>query len=234
MSCPAHGLAASRGMLVKGDVDLIRDTIAHMSDSKELLVVDLGSGSGTTALSVFAERANGVKIIGIESKEKELYWASVAVENIGRTKDWTPIIGDVLDKEVQPPKKVDFLMIDIIGNIRTILETWLPRMAPGGAVWIHSPNDPSVQEVISRLVSEGRFLVGTRIGSSLVGGVGLPPESETIKEEVIDRPQEREEETPPPEPETPPCELCGYEPDPNKSYSRSMRAHMKSHKNDSE
>ena len=244
MSCHAHGLAASRGMLTREDVDLIGNIVEPMTDSETILVVDLGSGSGTTALSVFAVRERDVKIIGIESKESELYWATEAVKNIGRSKDWAAILGDVLDPINIPSSKINFLMIDIVGNFDKILELWLPHMAPSGAVWIHNHKEPSVEAAIDKVITDGKFLVGAVINkSSLVGSAinessAIPPKKkqEDVKDELVST-TEREGTFHSSSQKTvgedrPPCKVCGHITNPEKNYKNAMSAHMRKHAKD--
>ena len=48
MSCPAHGLAESRRMITPEDVDHIRELASRLPSKG--IVVDLGTGSGTSLL----------------------------------------------------------------------------------------------------------------------------------------------------------------------------------------
>lgn len=234
MSCPAHALAASRGMLNAEDVDLIGHIVKSMTESEPLLVVDLGSGSGTTAFSVFAVRERDVKIVGIESKEVELYWATQGVKNIGRSRDWDAILGDALDPVNIPSQPINFLMVDIIGNFDRILELWLPHMAPNGAVWIHNHREPSVALAIERLITDGKFLVGASNNTSLVGNlihefISTDDSSPSAKTESLTTPL-RQEKSPSKDEDRPPCKVCGHTTNPEKNYKNAMSAHMRKHK----
>lgn len=162
MTCPAHQLAASRQMLVKEDVDLIRSLVKKLPDDS-VTVVDLGAGSGTSALSVFAERESAVTIYGIDYEEDVLNWASKAVENIGREADWVPVVGDI--GEIPEIGKVDLLLLDVNGDTETILRRWLPVLSPQAYIWVHDYGKPrdfglnydpqkSVKQGIDLLVKE--------------------------------------------------------------------------------
>ena len=96
MTCAAHGLARTRGFLLGEDVDLIRKLAKQIRSRRRSpipLVADIGAGSGTTALSVFAELPPGqVHVYTYDVDQANLDWAALAVANEGRSADWTPML----------------------------------------------------------------------------------------------------------------------------------------------
>ncbi len=141
MSCAAHGLAASRKMLVQEDVDLIREAVAMLPSDRVVQVVDLGLGSGTTALSVFAERLENVRVLSVDS---DVYWGSEAVKNIGRLDDFRAVKDSILTASAEVSNgEVDMLIVDCDpDDTERILKVWIPKLAAGALVWVHDYGDP--------------------------------------------------------------------------------------------
>lgn len=206
MSCPAHEIAAVKGTMSSGEVDNLIG-IARGLPAGNVLVYDLGSGVGTTALCVMQGRQSAIEIVSIDNREQEIYWAGVAMKNIGREADWHGISGDVLDKGLIPTRPIDLLIIDVDDvNVDDIFKLWRPAMSLNGVVWF-----------------SGKLM-----------DVNLANEEETKTEEVNSEEAEVEEteiEKASSE-ERPPCEKCGYVPPEEKSYVHAMRAHKRSHKSD--
>ncbi|KKL97429.1 hypothetical protein LCGC14_1834620, partial [marine sediment metagenome] len=114
MSCNAHALAASRRMLVAQDVDLIQETLRQVAKGtrvKNLTVVDIGAGSGTTALSAL-EAGPDVTVYSYDDDPDAINWAEEAVKNIGRSDDWHKLV--TLDElaEALGNKQIRFAMMD--------------------------------------------------------------------------------------------------------------------------
>src|SRR3990167_775411 len=141
MTCPAHALAASRNRLTQEDVNCIRSLSSKLSP--KAIVADVGAGSGTTALSVFAERDGDIKIISVDNDETELHWATQAVKNIGKEEFFSPIFADAIEAAKQFRSfYFDMLLVDISFNVREILTAWLPKLKAGAPVWIHDYGNP--------------------------------------------------------------------------------------------
>lgn len=171
MSCPAHALAASRRMLVREDVDLIRELVGRLPTIRKVFVVDLGAGSGTTALAVFAERAERVKVSTIDIDSEALRWAAVAVENIGRLEDWEGFQGEADKGPEADWPRVDLLLLDADHSYQAVkrdLVAWLPSVKRGGLVWVHDYGDPAdfglrskatpgVKRAVDEFVRKGDF-----------------------------------------------------------------------------
>ncbi|KKM76616.1 hypothetical protein LCGC14_1378380 [marine sediment metagenome] len=138
MSCPAHALAASRGMLAAADVDLIREVVADLSPGDT--VVDVGAGSGTTALAIFAERGD-LRVVSIEADVNIMNWCRQAVENIGASKGWDDRVEDAVEAAASfPDGHASFIILDAAHKekeVKAELEAWLPKLAPGGFLLVH-------------------------------------------------------------------------------------------------
>ncbi len=138
MSCPAHALAASRGMLAAADVDLIREVVAKLPSGAT--IVDVGAGSGTTALAVFAERTT-MHLVSIEADVSIMNWARQAVENIGASELWDDRVEDAIEAAASfPDAHASFIILDAAHDedaVRAELEAWLPKLAPGGYLLVH-------------------------------------------------------------------------------------------------
>lgn len=182
MTCPAHALAASRRMLVREDVDLIRELVKDRLKSSTppahmVRVVDLGAGSGTAALAVFAEAPPGrVRVITVDNEAEALDWAGLAVGNIERADDWERIQADAADSSSLLPTtregpNIDLLLVDAEHAYQAVkdeLAAWLPLLREGGLVWVHDYGDPKdfglhskvtpgVKRAVNELVRKGEL-----------------------------------------------------------------------------
>lgn len=214
MTCPAHDLAASRRMLVKADVDLIRDSVATLlgrsisraAPTVGVYVVDLGAGSGTTALAVFAEAPPGdTKVVTIDNDEDALNWAQAAVENIGRRNDWTRLDADSKDPVAAAQVAEDGIGIDLLlldcshdyEGVKAELALWLPDVNITGIVWVHDYGDPAdfglaseatpgVKKAVDELVDAGELdqLETRGLGWAGMKSVPSTPTEEAAASEV--------------------------------------------------
>ena len=175
MSCAAHGLALSRGLLVTEDVDLIREAVAMLPQDRPVLVVDLGAGSGTSALSVFAERSHGIAVVTVDKSEVALASSGDAIRGSGFGELWSFIRSDSWDGPDLLPAQhrgvpIDLLLVDAghaEHEVRRDVAAWLPLVRPGAPVWFHdyvgswnlagvAPEDlPQVKPVVDELVAAG-------------------------------------------------------------------------------
>lgn len=166
-TCPAHALAASRRFLCAEDVDTIHMLTQALPAEREVTVVDLGAGSGTTALAVFAARPERVRVVTVDNDQANLDWASLAVRNVGQEHHWTP-----MRRDAGEPFIVDagLLLHDAghtEGDVERDLRAWLPRLRVGTPIWVHDygvhhkastmPDEryPGVARAVQRLIREG-------------------------------------------------------------------------------
>ena len=216
MSCPAHEIAAVKGTLTSEEVDRLIE-IAKAFPDKKVLVYDLGSGVGTTALSVFMGRKKDIEIVSVDNRENEIYWAGIAMQNIGRRGDWKGVSGDVLDKSLVPEKgSIDLLIVDVDGvDLSDILDIWESAMFPDGNVW-HGGG----------LIDWDR---NQQPDKGLQDSFPVEQEEEPNAEEQKQTEEREETETEEVDSERPPCKNCGYLPPAEKSYVHAMRAHERIH-----
>lgn len=153
MSCPAHNLAVSRAFLREEDVDLIQEMVA-MLPSSFVRVVDLGAGSGTTALAVLCSRKENIQVITIDISQEALDWSQKAVENAGYLDKWKGICSD--SKEDLEINFIDFLLLDTsheYEDTKQELEVWLPKLKSKALIWLHDYEGeyPGVKRALTRI-----------------------------------------------------------------------------------
>lgn len=178
MTTEAHKLAASRGFLQQEDVDLIIELTKKLYRRKELTVVDLGAGSGTTAGSVFAARTEGVNVFTYDLSPDAIYWAGKFIENLGLKDQWDGYLVDSAEAaEIYPDGSVDLLMVDSSHTyehtVREI-EVWRPKVAKGGWVWLHDykgPDSEGVRKAVDEAVKRGELKVYKQAGYGWAGQV---------------------------------------------------------------
>lgn len=182
----ALGLAASRGFLCAGDVEAIIALVTPLADDPTPIVIDLGAGSGTTALSVFAGKSRGgVRVLTVDHDLNALGWTQAAIQNVGALAWWEGLhhAADVAAGHYigTPPA----LLLHDAGHDRAgvdrDLRAWLPLLAPGTPVWVHDygvadgaaePGGgryPGVTRAVNRLVREGLLRDGITHGWSWSG-----------------------------------------------------------------
>jgi predicted O-methyltransferase YrrM len=136
-------------MLVAQDVDLIRELVRRLREQEPrrvLQVVDIGAGSGTTALSVFAEASDRVLVRTVDHNAQALAYSKLVVSNIGRLRDWRGFVGDsaraIFERGGQD---IDLLLVDAEHTYKAVmadLAAWLPLLRDSGFVWVHDYGDP--------------------------------------------------------------------------------------------
>jgi predicted O-methyltransferase YrrM len=149
MSCPAHDLAASRNFLVAADVDLIRELVQRLRKQDprgRLQVIDIGAGSGTTALSVLAEESDRITITTIDNDARALQYTKAAISYYGHLRNWRGRQSDSARAIYNHGgQDIDLLLIDAghtYKEVKADLEAWLPRLRTTGFVWVHDYGDP--------------------------------------------------------------------------------------------
>jgi|SRR3990167_3049178 len=186
MTCLAHQLAATRNMLVAEDVDLIRELTRLLPVDKDVLVANFGSGSGTTALAVFAERKEHIHIVSVDIDPNLLTYCSQVVERIGCTHSHTIFAGDTSKPDFRQKEwkvlnaPLDLLLIDTshkLVEIRHELAVWLPKLVAGGYLWMHdyekSPDGdnlfPDVKKAVGEVLTRGLVQTYKKVGCGWSG-----------------------------------------------------------------
>lgn len=141
---PAHLLAAARSYLVAEDVDLIQSLVPL----GEPIVVDLGSGSGTTALAVLDANPRA-RVFSTDHLVANRNWseANVRPHHPDARVEWN--VSTVLQYAAQwrqaERDPVDLLLHDAGHGYFDVFEdlrAWLPLVRPEGWVWIHDYTAP--------------------------------------------------------------------------------------------
>lgn len=164
MTCAAHDLAREHGQLLPEDVDLIQEMVRSLPDD-HVHVVDLGSGYGTTAVSVFTARPEHVTVWSTDVLLSRTREATAAIRRINRRGDWhVRLVGSLEGASGWPGWSkgtvIDMLMLDTSHDYETTgeeLEAWLAYMRRGGLVWLHdyTPAYPGCVKAIDEAVEEG-------------------------------------------------------------------------------
>ena len=135
----ARELAESRMFLQVADVELIQKAVGMLA-AEEPWIADLGAGSGTTAAAVFEANRNA-KIWTIDISTENLNWAEAIVLSMGMTDYWVALCMDsVQAAEFLSESAWDLVMIDTsheYEHTKDELNAWIPRLNPGGYVWLH-------------------------------------------------------------------------------------------------
>lgn len=183
---PAHQLAASRLFLTQGDVDDLIALAKLIPEGDG--VVDLGAGSGTTALAVLQTRPE-IPMITCDISAENLGWARANLDaNNISMKNWTPVeldammLAGVMSGKLA--RRVGLLMHDASHeepDVKMDLEAWLTVLQPGAYVWVHdylpmegaAETYPGVKVVCDELVEDGRLW---RVpGGRGIGFIGVVP-----------------------------------------------------------
>jgi len=161
MSCPAHDLAVSRRFLDWEAVDLIGELV-HRLRPGPVTVVDVGAGSGTTALAVLVARPKRVKVYSIDHSEEALSSTGQAMKNAGFQRRWKGILSDSVEaaRLSEIPTVVDLLLLDSSHEYeatREELAVWVPRLRKGGLLWLHDYRGgyPGVKRALDELLADG-------------------------------------------------------------------------------
>lgn len=155
MTCPAHDLAAVRGMLREEDVDAIQDICRSLPNVP--VVADVGAGVGTTALAVWAIRPEA-QIISVDHDAARL---DEVRRLSGIPASWTAIESDSSEAAaIFPAETFDLLLLDTSHEYEDTmaeLRAWLPHLRERAWVWCHDylGEYPGCPRAIDEIVDEG-------------------------------------------------------------------------------
>src|SRR5204862_8137285 len=123
---------------------------------------DIGAGSGTTALSVFAELPPGqVHVYTYDVDQANLDWAALAVANEGRSADWTPmLIRDGAVTSIAP----SLVLIDGDHSYDAVwrdIGYWTDLVIDPYLIWFHdyhvAANEPGSRRAIDESIEAGHL-----------------------------------------------------------------------------
>jgi len=166
----ARALAASRSFLLEEDVDCIQGLVRVLDSRSPLYVVDLGAGSGTTALAVLDERPDA-RIVTVDIDPTALHWAGRAVHNAYPEAVWRMAEAsaeDVAAIRFPHDDPVHLLLHDASherDQVERDLRAWCAFLPANTPIWVHDyssppaawgqPASPGVAEAVDLLVAEG-------------------------------------------------------------------------------
>lgn len=171
MSCVAHTLAVNRGLLVAEDVDLIQEAV-RMLPKRRVRVVELGVGSGTSALAVLSQRQEDIEMWSVDHDPVALTSAQAAITGSGFVGLWQAVLAESSEAAAGfVGREVDLLLVDaghLEAEVRADLEAWLPLVRRGAPVWCHDYRGgfgqpegqaewPEVKPVVDAFVADGRL-----------------------------------------------------------------------------
>lgn len=167
----AHELAATRLFLAQEDVDCIEGLARNLQmvhEERRIAVVDLGAGSGATALAVYCAAPRAM-VSTIDRDGDALEWAGVNVRAYFASVDWLPVCADAAAAAaLWEDRTVDLLLHDAGHECADVLHdprAWYPKLRAGAPVWMHdafkagwsSEWYPGVTAAVCQLINEGTF-----------------------------------------------------------------------------
>lgn len=164
---PALELARNRQFLMEEDVRAIARIVQRAAESNPfgMTIVDLGAGSGTTALAVLCADPTAI-VTTVDHEATAIDWARLAVRNVFPQANWMGVVADAAEAAtLQQTPNVAVLLHDAGHEREDVLRdlrAWLPKVVPGGFVWVHDYRKapwqdewyPGVREAIDQMVRE--------------------------------------------------------------------------------
>lgn len=139
----AEALAVSRNFLTLEDVALLKHIGANLPPDRwgyGLNVVDLGAGSGTTALSIFESNAEAI-VWTYDISPEAIDWTMAAIDNCGFSRRWhSQAVSAVEAAGKYPHPFASAILLDashLYEETRDELNAWYIRVASGGWLWCH-------------------------------------------------------------------------------------------------
>lgn len=153
------------GMLGGEDIALIRELVRQIpTGQKPRLVVDLGAGSGTSALAVFTAGRDDIRVVSVDVRREALDNTRANMEQYGFLTRWQGLQGRSDRIAWSGDAMIDLLLCDSTHDYASQadeLEKWLPYVWPKGLVWVHDYTDqsryPGVSMAIDEAVKAGRL-----------------------------------------------------------------------------
>ena len=153
------------GMLGGEDIALIRELVRQIpTGQKPRLVVDLGAGSGTSALAVFTAGREDIRVVSIDVRQEALEATKANMEKYGFIERWQGRMGRSDQIEWSKVHKIELLLCDSTHDYASQadeLNHWLPYVIQGGLVWVHDYTDrsryPGVSMAIDEAIAAGRL-----------------------------------------------------------------------------
>src|SRR3990170_96810 len=124
------------GMLEPEDIALIAKLVGMLPQDRDVQVIDLGAGTGTTALAVFRARSKGIWVVSVDVQRAAIEASDANMRQYGYWEYWLGIVSrsDVAGKS-WGKVRVDLLLCDAPHDYASQfdeLAAWLPCMERGG------------------------------------------------------------------------------------------------------
>jgi predicted O-methyltransferase YrrM len=167
----AHDLARSRAFLTVEDVDLLIELSLLLPE--DAYVVDLGAGSGTTALAI-TERRRDISVRTVDINPEAINSTEQVMINTGRRGQWSGMCCDSVWFANVCRVPIDLLLIDTshtYEGTKAELEAWLPKLTPGALIWMHDYKGsyPGVRKAIREACKRGEMV---KVKTGGLGWVG--------------------------------------------------------------
>lgn len=154
------------GMLGADDIALIRELVRRLPVGKgPRLIVDLGAGSGTSALAAFTAGRDDIWVISIDVRRAALDDTRANMEKYGFLTRWQGLQGRSDRIKWDGEQMIDLLLCDSTHDYASQadeLEHWLPFVWPKGLIWVHDYTDqsryPGVSMAIDEAVAVGKLI----------------------------------------------------------------------------
>jgi predicted O-methyltransferase YrrM len=152
------------------DVDLIIELVGTLPDKP--VIADIGAGSGTTALAIFAGNKDA-EVHTIDSNPENIDWARRALEPYYDLTLWEGIECDSLQASLLFPEDAfHMIMLDTSHEYyytKYEIEAWLPRLKLGGVFWFHDYIGTGVRQAVDEAVEAGLFEPIEQVGLGWAG-----------------------------------------------------------------
>lgn len=178
---PAHRLAASRRFLTQEDVDDLIDIAVGLPLNAN--VVDLGAGTGTTAIAMLQTRPD-IHVWTYDISAEAVDWARLNIVGFLDTialEHWTGHVSDASRAARFFQSPVHALLHDASHEEEDVFENvyeWYEKLVTGAMIWVHDylpmpgaeETYPGVKTAVDRLRSEHRMAFS--VFSPFATGIG--------------------------------------------------------------
>lgn len=176
----AEALALSRNFLTVADVELLKRCARTLPRSYTVQVIDLGCGSGTTALAIL-EAHPRADVVSYDISQDNLNWTEELLKRCGYIDRWQGYRVDAVSAaQGWIGSKVDAVMLDashLYQETLAELKAWVPLVRRRGWVWCHdyqgdggmAEGENGVRRAVDEYVSENQRLFTDRT----VHGLGI-------------------------------------------------------------
>jgi len=152
------------GLLSTEDIDLIQELVKLVPENEYVTIMDLGAGSGTSALSIAYARPKNIKIISVDISLDALEATKANMIQYGFIDIWQGFKGrsDRAPKALHMQfKSVHMICCDSTHDYASQqdeIEAWLPYLKLNSPVWCHNylaQQYPGVKTAIDEFVNDG-------------------------------------------------------------------------------